>query len=1005
MAEPTASVREVDPVLSTHNEPKTPALLAWLVLAITLWLALRSLGGLLAEVQVSGAASGGMESLASGLSLDVVADTKALLETWHAATGSHRVISWTALAYTWLDVSLVVAYSILLLQCWRRVRRHQPPVLKDVPVNLTVLRRFAHWRLAWILVPFAAFADLAENGLRWVLVDRALRGHDVDNGLIIGSWTATTMKFALIGAFVAVLVVLLLDSTLLRTWLWRSLWSLWRLRVPLVATALFVVLLLADATGQAVDLARRWADDGWALAGGGLAFVGSLLLGLTVWLVARRVVLADHSGRADKPVRWWAWLLAVAVGSGLLAWWRGLTELFAISVLSSAVLVLGLLWGTRATNNVNQEKIKDKAADSRQQDAQPMDLVKIVAARRVVRILAIASPVTLLMLGAVAYAPVLPVLVVNGDGGSQLAMRAFTVLAIAIIGPPLAAVGLYVLLRAWDGTGKDKLDTRERKYLYVAGLVLGLAVFSYFGAVLHVPLVSVFLVVPVFLATMMLLLGEAQLWSERHTAPPGLLLVGFTRLPVATLLVVDLLVASFLFNDGSGHAVRRDGTLPSEIARDGKRPGLDLTGAFAAWASANCAGAGDEDRQVPLFLVAAPGGGLRGAYWTASTLSELFGSSRSTQVSGCDAAPSDRIFAMGGASGGSLGLVAYSAGLDATPARSKDWYEEQVGRPDFLTDPLTWMLSVDLARGFVGFGGADRAARLEDSWTRHMPSMGDDFFAGTWGLGGHRPVLMLTGTQVESGCRLNVSAVRLTDSAGRADGSGCTTMRVGEAQTDGPVTSELIDFLCGPTDSSTPSSLTNASAALLSGRFPYVSPSGQLYGCSTEADKATRTAIVDGGYAENTGVGMLLALWLKLERLIAVHNAVAANATIVPVFLMIDNHYSEVAAVEPRKVVEGLVPPLTQSRPDKLDDLAMLQQAAATFTGDLPGTSGKCNIDTEAGRFVSISPSTTPGLPAPQAWTLSRLSIEDLTQQRTTILAIPGATNARDWAEGGVVCQ
>ena len=607
-------------------------MLPWLALAITLLLALRSLGRLLAEVQVSGAASGGMESLASGLSLDVVADTKALLETWHAATDSHRVISWTALAYTWLDIAFVVAYSILLLQVLAAGSSSPasgPEGHSGQPDGAAQVRALA---------ACVDSGPTCRDSRTWPRTDSAgywwiarFVGKDVDNGLIIGSWTATTMKFALIGAFVAVLVVLLLDSTLLRTWLWRTLWSLWRLRVPLVATAVFVVLLLADATGQAVDLARRWADDGWALAGGGLALVGSLLLGLTVWLVARRVVLADHSGRADKPVRWWAWLLGVAVGSGLLAWWRGLTELFAISVLSSAVLVLGLLWGTRATNNVNQEKIKDKAADSRQQDAQPMDPVKIIAARRVVRILAIASPVTLLMLGAVAYAPVLPVLVVNGNGGSQLAMRAFAVLAIAIIGPPLAAIGLYMLLRAWDGTGMDKPDTRERKYLYVAGLVLGLAVFSFFGAVLHVPLVSVFLVVPVFLATMMLLLGEAQLWSERHTAPPGLLLVGFTRLPVATLVVVDLLVASFLFNDGSGHAVRREGTLPSEIAAEGKRPGLDLTGAFAAWASANCAGAGDEGPAGAMFLVAAPGGGLRGAYWTASTLSELFGSSRSAQ--------------------------------------------------------------------------------------------------------------------------------------------------------------------------------------------------------------------------------------------------------------------------------------------------------------------------------------------------------------------------------------
>jgi hypothetical protein len=832
---------------------------------------------------------------------------------------------------------------VLLLQCWRRVRRHQPAVLTDIPAPLSVLRRFAHWRRVWILVPLAAVADLTEDGLRWLLIDHALTGQGVSTAVIVGSWAATTIKLALLGSFIAVLVVLLLDSTLLRTWLGRTIWSLWRLRVPVLITAAFVVLLLADATGQAVDLARRWADDDLALVGGGFALVGGLLLGLTVWLVARRVVLADHSDSADKPVRWWAWLVSVAVGSGLLGWLAKLPG-YTRSLSSPWRSLLGLLWGTRATRHIDRTP-PGQGGDVRQRD-RPIDPVKITAARR-----SSASWRSRLRSPCSCWPPWhahrCPVLVVGGEGVTPLAIRAFIVLAIAIVGPPLAALGLYVQLRVWDGTGADKPDTRERKYLVVAAFVLGLAAFGFIGAVLHVPVVSVFLIVPIFLAAIMLALGEAQLWSERHSAPPGLLLLGFSRLPVATLLVVDLLVASFVFSDGSGHAVRRTGPLPDAIAEAGTRPGLDLTGAFKEWVAANCADDSTQDQKVPMIFVAAPGGGLRAAYWTASTLSSMFGPSRATKkVQNCDPAyASDRVFAMGGASGGSLGLVAYTAGLDANPARTSDWYDQDLGRPDFLIDSLTWMLSVDLARGFVGFRGVDRAARLEDSWIRHVPGMGDDFFAGTWGQGGHRPVLMLTGTQVESGCRLNVSPLRLTHETGLVDGSECATMRTGEAQTDGPVTSDLLDFLCGPDDSTDPSSLTNATAALLSGRFPYISPSGQLYGCSTDPSRATRTNIVDGGYAENTGIGMLLGLWLKLQPLIAAHNAVGSNATIVPVFLFVDSHYSEVAASEPSRIVEGLVPPLTRSRPDQLDDLAMQQQAAGTFAGDVPGTIDPCDMD------------------------------------------------------------
>ncbi len=991
---------------ATEATPRAPVVLPWITLAITLWLVLRSLGALLAQVQISGASAGQIESLASGVSLNFVDSTRALLQTWHDAIASHELILWTARAYTAVDVVFIFVYVTLLIQSWRRLRSHQPSVLPGVPVNLSVLQRLAHARLAWILVALAAVADAAENGLRLSMVERTIADLTVSDALIIGSWVATTLKVALIGTFVALLVVLLRDSTLLRTWLRRTLWAIWRLRAPLIATAVFVAALLGDATGQTVDLSRRWVDDWTAMAGGLLAIVGSLLLGLTVWLIARRVVLADQSGVPDKEVRWWAWLLGVAAVSAVLAFWLDLNELYAVPALALVILVLGFFWGLRA-NRTDRQAIARAAAENREKDARPPDSANVLAARRVVRILAIASPVTLLMLGVVAFAPVPLVLLLNDEGLSGIAIRSWIIIWVALVGAPLTAFFGYRLLTRWDGATAERPATVEVKYRYAAAVVGVLAILSIVGAITHLALVSVFLVVPVFLATLMLLLGEAQRWSERHTAPPGLLLVGFTRLPVVTLVIADLLVASFWLNDGSANAVRRDGPLPNGIvAADGTRAGLDLTKAFGEWVLANCAGGGHEGQDVPLVLVAAPGGGLRAAYWTASTLSDLFDPSRSAKVAGCDAAPSDRIFAMGGASGGSLGLVAYAAGLDAASGRDANWYDEELGRPDLLTDPLTWMVTTDLARAFVGFGGQDRAQRLEDSWTRHIGGLRQDFFAGSWGLGGRRPVMMLTGTQVESGCRLNVSAMRLTDAVAQAEGGGCTAIRAGAGVTDAPVTSDLLDFLCGPNDSTNPASLSNASAALLSARFPYVSPSGQLYGCATDPEKATRTAIVDGGYAENTGIGMLLALWPRLERLIATHNATSGNARVVPVFLMVDNHYAEVAAAaSPQRVVEALVPPLTRSRPDSLDELAIQEEAAATFSGPVPGTLNPCDVSLAAGRYVSISPQTSPGLPAPLAWTLSRLATEDLTAQRRAVLGMPAAQALRAWAQSTVTCQ
>jgi hypothetical protein len=534
----------------------------------------------------------------------------------------------------------------------------------------------------------------------------------------------------------------------------------------------------------------------------------------------------------------------------------------------------------------------------------------------------------------------------------------------------------------------------------IAILAVGAA--AILGAIYQVPGVGALVVLPAFLAVIVFLLGEAQRWSESYQPPSGVLLLGLTRVPTSALMAVLLVGAAYLFSDGSSHAVHRRGALPAGfVSSDGLlRPGVNLETAFDAWVRGNCAGDGNTGRQVPLVLVAAPGGGLRAAYWTASVLTEIFGPTRDEKIDGCPAAAaSDRVFAVGGASGGSLGLSAYIAGLD-TP-RGPAWYDEQLAKPDFLADPLAWMISVDLTRGYLGFPGEDRARRLETRWENHINGLGGDFFAGTWGLGGHRPLMLLTGTRAESGCRINLGGVRLTNAWAHIDNLTCTATRYGLGQNDPAATSDLLDSLCGTRTGSGPQSLSYATAALLSARFPYVSPSGQLYACSRQGHaNAVPTAIVDGGYAENTGLGTLLDLWPKLEPLIAKHNSltvehlgadpVARNAFVVPILVEIDNHYAQVAApTEPAGTIELLIPPSTRNRPDRLDDAIMEARAAATFQGPVPGTQVPGTLNSESGRFLKISPHTSPGLPAPLAWTLSRLATDDLAAQRTEALQKP----------------
>jgi hypothetical protein len=95
---------------------------------------------------------------------------------------------------------------------------------------------------------------------------------------------------------------------------------------------------------------------------------------------------------------------------------------------------------------------------------------------------------------------------------------------------------------------------------------------------------------------------------------------------------------------------------------------------------------------------------------------------------GCPSATGiTRVFAMGGASGGSLGVTSFAGQKPAT--KPGTWYRDAWGRTDLAAVPVSWALLVDLPRTLVGWDGPDRAARLEQAWKRRDPTLTADFFA------------------------------------------------------------------------------------------------------------------------------------------------------------------------------------------------------------------------------------------------------------------------------------
>ena len=740
----------------------------------------------------------------------------------------------------------------------------------------------------------AAVADVVENLLRIVMV----AGDTAWWLLVYLAWVATTAKWLSLAAVVLLLAIAWRGqglSTGPGEFTRQRLSALWRLRVPMVLVGVWGLFLILDPTGQSADTFRRWLDDvGRFVISALWTFGAASLLGFATWTTAaRRSVLAHFDVTAGRPhaVRW-AIVIAVLA---FLAWKPGWLNLLGAAITVAIVFVLeGFAhWRGLATDG----------ATTRLEDlAKGPTGVWATAVKRVARGLALWPVIALLL--ALASAWTAPALVLLALGEDEVRAGVAGVLALVCVGGAAWVAGTTDALAAVDQGVPDRSDWRpqvlfvsfpwpdklELRHVAAAAVCLVLCACALIWPLDLPSHVGVVGMTAIAIAMLSVAIGECQRYGETHAPPRGLAMLGFDAIPVTLLLATAFVVAS-VFNDGGYHAVaRNDAATPP-------REGDGLDDAFGGWVARNCADRPGDGRMVPMVFVASQGGGIRAAYWTTSVLTDLLGApAGSAGDEECpDAATFDRIFALSGASGGSLGITSYwgRAGTAATP---DPWYREAWGETDLAAVPTTWGLLVDLPRNFIGFDAPDRARRFEEAWERQDPALARDFFAAQEAGPGPRstPLLMLAGTQVETGCRFNVSLLRLTPRATTEQPGGCAALlKRGAVGTDAgspsrqlpaaAMTSDVLDYLCDE------GSVNRSTAALMSARFPYVSPSGQLTGC----DSGRPTAVVDGGYAENTGGQAILDLWARLAPTVAAHNAGGQGALIVPIYVEIDNHYAK----------------------------------------------------------------------------------------------------------------
>jgi predicted acylesterase/phospholipase RssA len=308
------------------------------------------------------------------------------------------------------------------------------------------------------------------------------------------------------------------------------------------------------------------------------------------------------------------------------------------------------------------------------------------------------------------------------------------------------------------------------------------------------------------------------------------------RLPFVTLLVV-LALASSTWNDN--HAIR-------PLAGDAADKRITAREALDAWAKKHCPPEGPGKDCGALVVVATAGGGIRAAYWTGTVLGHLEERLASFH---------DRVFAISGVSGGSVGASVYravAAGADAKGCKDTVLKcSNDVLSRDYLSPLSANLLYRDLLQRFIPVSLLpDRAQTLETAWERGFAEVtGTQTFSESFaslGLPGKTPwpALFLNATRSENGRRIIASTVRIDNEP---------AFKLAKDQLD------VLGY-----------DVRLSSAAHNSARFPFVSPAGSWH----EGKGEDRTAgkilgrVQDGGLFENYGaVTALEILQLAEQRL------------------------------------------------------------------------------------------------------------------------------------------
>lgn len=290
----------------------------------------------------------------------------------------------------------------------------------------------------------------------------------------------------------------------------------------------------------------------------------------------------------------------------------------------------------------------------------------------------------------------------------------------------------------------------------------------------------------------------------------------------------------------------------------------------------------DTGKPYPIYIASAQGGGIFAAYHAALTLARLQ-----------DSFPAfaSHVFAISGVSGGSLGAAVFSSLVNDPLSETKGNVQDNGLGPlaqkahyvmdhDFLSPLLAAGLFPDFVQRFLPVipilplsaisEGVDRARGIEyafeQAWDDGRKKWDKDHkvpydpqkdkplknsFYKHWKPEGTAPALVLNTTVVETGERLVLSPFKI----------------------DLPTLKDIRTVACKKDKKDLDFPLSTA--AILSARFPLVTPVGWFDRCDSRKDgeaeaknSGQKARLADGGYFENSGISTAFEIGKRLEEIL-----------------------------------------------------------------------------------------------------------------------------------------